>query len=161
MASEGGRSNRGLQATVTLFNGTAQAYQTLAVGDTAAQQALSATFAGIAGLNTSPVATALVKLVVAVEGVLRQMAATGEKEGQSQATTLVTLAIGAGAELFHTPEGDAYATTEVDGHHETWPLKVKHFRRWLARLYYGECDKSPGSQAIPGRAWGAGGEGAL
>src|SRR5262245_37615514 len=148
VASEGGRSTRGLQASVTLCNGTAQACRTLAMGNATEQQAVAADFAGIGGLEASAVLHALVKLGVAVEGVLRQMDTTGAQEGQSQATRLVTLATAAGAALFHSPEGDAYATIDVEGHHETWPLKVKGFRRWLARLYYNECDKAPGSQAI-------------
>jgi hypothetical protein len=60
----------------------------------------------------------------------------------------VALATDAGVELFHTPEGDPYATIEVDGHKETWPLKVKGFRCWLARLFYQEEDKAPGAQAV-------------
>ncbi len=149
IASEGGRSNHGLQTTVTLCNGTAQACQTLVVGDPAAQQALAAAFAGIAGVEASVVIQALMQLVVAVEGVLRQMDAQGQATAHpSQSTRLVTLATNAGVELFHTPESDAYATIEVDGHKETWPLKVKGFRRWLARLFYEEEDKAPGSQAL-------------
>src|SRR5262245_13387648 len=148
VASEGGRSNKGLSATVTLFNGTAQACQTLALGDPAAQQALSTAFAPLVGLTPQEVAHALMQLGVAVEGILRQMDAQGQQEDASQATALVHLAIGAGAELFHAPEGDAYATIAVDGHNETWPLKVKGFRRWLARLFYEEAGKAPGSQAL-------------
>src|SRR5262249_38419395 len=54
------------------------------------------------------------------------------------------------AELFHTPGADAeaYATITVDDHKATWPLKVKGFRRWLARLFYEQEDKTPGSQAL-------------
>lgn len=148
VAQEGGRSNQGLRATVTLFNGTPHACQTLALGDPAAQQALAATWAGRVGVAAPEVTTALVKLIVAVEGVLRQMDAAGEPAGQSQATTLAALGLGAGAELFHSPEGEGYATIEVEGHRETWPLKVKGFRRWLARLFYEEQHKAPGSQAV-------------
>jgi hypothetical protein len=148
VASEAGRTNRGLQATVTLFNGKPQACQTLPLGDPAAQQALATAFAWTAGISAVEVTRALVELIVAVEGVLRQMDAAGQEEGQSQATLLVSLAMGAGAELFHSPEGNAYATIDVDGHRETWPLKVRGFRRWLARLFYEEEGKAPGSQAI-------------
>jgi len=148
VAQESGRSNQGLRATVTLFNGTPHACQTLALGDPAAQQALAATWAGLVGVAAPEVTKALVKLTFAVEGVMRQMDTAGEAEEQSQATTLVALALGAGAELFHSPEGDAYATIEVEGHRETWPLKVKGFRRWLARLFYEEQHKAPGSQAV-------------
>ena len=125
VASEGGRSSKGLRASVTLFNGTAQACRTLAMGDVAEQQAVAAAFAGLVGLEVSVVIQALMQLAVAVEGILRQMEAQGQAEGQSQATRLVALAIDAGVELFHTPEGEAYATMEVDGHTETWPLKVQ------------------------------------
>jgi len=51
VASEGGRSHQGLRATVALFNGTAQACQTLVLGDPTAQQALVATFSPIVGLT--------------------------------------------------------------------------------------------------------------
>jgi hypothetical protein len=149
VASEGGRSHHGIRATVALFNGTAQACQTLALGDPAAQQALATAFAGIVGITGGEITKALVQLTVAVEGVLRQMAANTQAEDHaSQATILAALAMGAGAELFHSPEGDAYAAIAVDGHKETWPLKVKGFRRWLARLYYEAEGKAPGSQAL-------------
>jgi hypothetical protein len=148
VASEGGRSNKGLSATVTLFNGTAQACQTLALGDPAAQQALSMAFAPLVGLSSQEVAQTLIKLAVDVEGILRQMDAQGQAESQSQATRLVALATDAGVELFHTPEGESYATIKVDGHKETWPLKVRRFRRWLADLFNEEEDKVPGSQAV-------------
>lgn len=154
VATEAGRSNRGLQATVLLFNGTAQACQTLALGDPAAQQALAATAAGLAGLAVPDVAKALVQLANAVEGILRQMAAQGQTGADSQATRLVTLATNAGRELFHTPEGEAYAMIEVDGHQETWPLKVRSFRRW--RSVYGAvvCVRChPPAEAVLVAAW--------
>ena len=148
VASEGGRSSKGLRTSVTLFNGTAQACRTLAVGDPAEQQTVATEFAGIVGLEASAVTHALVQLAVAVEGLLRQMEAQGATEEESQATRLVGLARAAGAALFHTPDGEAYASILVEGHTETWLLKVKGFRRWLARLFYEEYGKAPGSQAI-------------
>lgn len=150
LASEAGRSNQGVRATVAISNGEVQAYQTLVLGDLTAQQALVAVFAGVAGVGEGSIAHALPKLAMAVEGVLRHMATQDDADHQSQATRLVALALDAGAELFHTPgaDGDAYATIAVEGHKETWPLKVKRFRRWLARLLYQAEDKSPGSQAV-------------
>jgi len=148
VASEGGRSSKGLRTSVTLFNGTAQACRTLAVGDPAEQQTVATEFAEIVGLEASAVTHALVQLAVAVEGLLRQMEAQGATEEESQATRLVGLARAAGAALFHTPDGEAYASILVEGHTETWLLKVKGFRRWLARLFYEEYGKAPGSQAI-------------
>jgi hypothetical protein len=71
VATEAGRSNKGLSATVMLFNGTAQACQTLALGDPTAQQILSTAFAALVGLPPQDVAHALIELTVAIEGVLR------------------------------------------------------------------------------------------
>ena len=82
VASEGGRSSKGLRTSVTLFNGTAQACRTLAVGDPAEQQAVATEFAGIVGLEASAVTHALVQLAVAVEGILRQMEAQRPGRGR-------------------------------------------------------------------------------
>src|SRR5690606_16687421 len=53
-----------------------------------------------------------------------------------------------GAELFHDPEGNAYATIEVDGHAETWPVRSKGFKRWLGHRYYEDAERVPSSGAI-------------
>src|SRR5713101_6177153 len=80
VAQEAGRSNQGLRATVTLFNGTPHACQTLALGDPAAQRNLATAIAWIVGIDGAEVTKALVQLTVAVEGVLRQMDAQGQAE---------------------------------------------------------------------------------
>jgi hypothetical protein len=64
---------------------------------------------------------------------------------KSQATLLVDLS--EKAELFHSPEGDTYATIDIDGHNETWPMKSKWFRRWLIGQFWKKYKKAPGSQA--------------
>jgi hypothetical protein len=72
-----------------------------------------------------------------------------KKEGEerkSQATVLVELA--QDAELWHTPEGEPYATIPSEGHRENWPLNIKGFRRWLARRFFDIGGKAPGAQAI-------------
>ena len=66
--------------------------------------------------------------------------------GPSQADILVDLA--EAVELFHTPDGAAYADIEVNGHRETWPVRSKGFKRWLARQYYEETDGAPSSEAL-------------
>ena len=35
-------------------------------------------------------------------------------------------------DLFHTPTGTAFADLIINGHRETWPIRGKGFRRWLA-----------------------------
>lgn len=68
------------------------------------------------------------------------------KQRPSQATRLVSLA--AGAEFFHTPDGDAFASVPIAQHRETWALRSKGFRRWLAYRYYSATEKTPGAQAV-------------
>ena len=68
------------------------------------------------------------------------------KARKSQATGLVELA--GDAELFHTPDGEAYATIPLDGYRETCPLRSKAFRRWLAHQYYRREERTPSSQAV-------------
>ena len=65
--------------------------------------------------------------------------------GKSQATMLVELALD--AELWHTLDGDAYATVPVEEHAETWPVRSRGFRRWLARRYFTAAGSSANSQA--------------
>jgi hypothetical protein len=70
------------------------------------------------------------------------------EESASAATLLIRLVENARAELFHEPDGTAYARMQVGDHHEVWPLRQSGFRRWLKRLYYGATGKAPGSQAV-------------
>jgi hypothetical protein len=63
-----------------------------------------------------------------------------------QATTLVELAND--AELFHTPEGDEYATVNCGEHFETWSLKLRGFRDWLMRRFYESEGSAPSAQAV-------------
>jgi putative DNA primase/helicase len=72
LATEAGRSNQGLLATVSLCNPRPQAMQTLALGDPSAQQALTATYAGLAGVEPPEVMQALMRLSAPVEKALRK-----------------------------------------------------------------------------------------
>ncbi len=64
----------------------------------------------------------------------------------SQATQLVKLA--SAAELFHSPDGVAFATLPVGDHGETWPVRSRGFRYWLARRFYESESRAPNSQAL-------------
>lgn len=70
----------------------------------------------------------------------------GDNEKESQATRLVKIA--EQAELFHNPDGDAFAVAIVKGHNEVWPIRSKHLKRWLARQFFDEYCTTPNSQAI-------------
>jgi hypothetical protein len=38
--------------------------------------------------------------------------------------------------LFNTPAAECFAHVRVDGHHETWPILSRGFRRWVNHLTY-------------------------
>lgn len=78
--------------------------------------------------------------------------------GPSQATAILNLVHGLDAELRHTPITDPYATLEVNVHTEHFPIKSKGFREWLARLYFSNFQKVPGSQALQDAANALSGE---
>ena len=81
-----------------------------------------------------------------VDGASADYAAGDAQAKPSQATALVKLA--ETAELWHTPDGDAYATVPVSDHREVWPVRSKQFKRWLSRRFYVSGEKAPSSQAM-------------
>lgn len=52
----------------------------------------------------------------------------------SQSTKLV--AIAEKADLFHSPDGTAFASVAIENHVETWPVKSRGFRQYVAREFY-------------------------
>ena len=66
--------------------------------------------------------------------------------GPTQADILIDLA--QTAELFHTPDGTGFADLDINGHRETWPIRAKGFRRWLARRFFEETGGAPSSEAL-------------
>lgn len=64
----------------------------------------------------------------------------------THATKLAALA--ASEQLWHTPDGDAYATVEINGHHENLCIRTRAFKRWLARQYYVFFVQAPSSQSV-------------
>jgi len=66
----------------------------------------------------------------------------------SQSVQLVTLA--EEVHLFHSPEGEPYATVTVNDHQETWRLRSRGFRRWLEYQFYQHEGRIPGSQVLQG-----------
>ncbi|MCX7429185.1 MAG: hypothetical protein NTW96_26605 [Planctomycetia bacterium] len=70
----------------------------------------------------------------------------GDGEEQSQATLAANMA--AEWDLWHTPSKDAYATFPVGEHLETWPIRSKVFKRFLAKQFFEECGKAINSEAL-------------
>jgi hypothetical protein len=66
--------------------------------------------------------------------------------GPKQADMLIDLA--ATAELFHAPDGTGFADLDINGHRETWPIRGKGFRRWLARRFFQATEGAPSSEAL-------------
>jgi hypothetical protein len=66
--------------------------------------------------------------------------------GPTQADILVDLA--QTAELFHAPDGTGFADLDINGHRETWPIRAKGFRRWLARRFFETTQGAPCSEAL-------------
>jgi hypothetical protein len=80
-------------------------------------------------------------------GYCRHHPRTATDRGPSQATVLADIAE-ARAELWHDPDGEAWATIEVDGHREHHRVRTRPFRTWLRRRYFDLNGKAPGSQGV-------------
>jgi hypothetical protein len=66
--------------------------------------------------------------------------------GPTQADILIDLA--GTADLFHAADGTAFADLDINGHRETWPVRAKGFKRWLARQFFEATDGAPSSEAL-------------
>jgi len=66
--------------------------------------------------------------------------------GPTHADMLLELA--QSAELFHSPNGTGFADLDINGHRETWPIRSKGFRRWLARGFFEATQGAPSSEAL-------------
>ncbi len=66
--------------------------------------------------------------------------------GPTQADILIDLS--ETAELFHSADGTAFADLDINGHRETWPVRTKGFKRWLARRFFEATGGAPSSEAL-------------
>jgi hypothetical protein len=64
----------------------------------------------------------------------------------TQADILIELA--QAADFFHTADGTGFADVIINGHRETWPIRSKGFKRWLARSYFEMTEGAPSSEAL-------------
>lgn len=69
-------------------------------------------------------------------------------KGGTSSAAILLVRLADDAELFHTPEGKSFATIKVASHSETWDLRARTFRLWLARRYYELEQRAPGAQAM-------------
>jgi hypothetical protein len=80
----------------------------------------------------------------------KELTAETHEEGsreRKQADILLDLAM-AEAALFHTPDATPFADLQVNQHRETWPIRSRGFKRWLARRYFETQDGAPSSEAM-------------
>jgi hypothetical protein len=75
-----------------------------------------------------------------------QNADSTDGRAASQADVLINFA--ETAELFHASDGIGYANIQINGHRETWQIRSKSFRRWLARCYFDETQGAPNAEAM-------------
>ena len=64
----------------------------------------------------------------------------------SQSTRLVELS--RSCELFHDAENTGFAVITRDGHNETYRIRSKPFRDWLARQFHAKHASTPGTQSL-------------
>lgn len=85
LASEAGRSDAGLRATLWVLNGEPQYHQTVTMGNRKQQQAFSAEVAALSGLDPAIILAALPRLAYAIEALLRTMKAAPDTSAAGQA----------------------------------------------------------------------------
>jgi hypothetical protein len=84
--------------------------------------------------------------VTALDDAIAEESGTPSGRRPTQADNLISLA--QTAELFHTADGAGFADLDINGHRETWPIRAKGFRRWLARSFFEETGGVPSSEAL-------------
>ena len=84
--------------------------------------------------------------VTALDDAIAEESGEASGRGPTQADILIELA--QTAELFHAPDGTGFADLDINGHRETWPIRAKGFRRWLARRFFEATGGAPSSEAL-------------
>ena len=84
--------------------------------------------------------------VTALDDAIAEESGDTGGRGPTQADILIGLA--QTSELFHTPDGAGFADLDIKLHRETWPIRAKGFRRWLARRFFEETGGAPSSEAL-------------
>jgi hypothetical protein len=84
--------------------------------------------------------------VTALDDAIAEKNGDASGRGPSQSDILIGLAADAG--LFHAPDGTGYVDLEINVHRETWPIRSKGFKRWLARRFYEATEGAPNSEAL-------------
>jgi hypothetical protein len=78
----------------------------------------------------------------------QEPSADDSPKAPSASTKLVKIALSAGAELTHAPDGQGHLTVTRERRRETWPIRSRAVRGWLRLMYYNAFGCSAGSQAV-------------
>ena len=146
------RDPAGFKATLTAMLKQARASQVLGAQADTASTSASGPAVPPQGVQSSPSISEGERVIVPDS----ELPASGDegsgaaREGkkESAATTLVRLVQESNAELFHTPSKDSYVSIPVDGHLETYALKSRAVKDWLARLFWEHVGRTPNANAI-------------
>ena len=72
----------------------------------------------------------------------------GDTGGRCPKQADILIGLAQSAELFHSADGTGFADLDINGHRETWPIRAKGFRRWLARRFFEATQGAPSSEAL-------------
>ena len=70
----------------------------------------------------------------------------GTGDDDSQATFAVNLC--RDWELWHTPSGDAFATFQLNGRKQSWPVRSKMLKEYLSKRHFDETKEAIGSESL-------------
>jgi hypothetical protein len=84
--------------------------------------------------------------VTALDETIAEQSGEAGGRGPKQADILIDLA--QAAELFHAPNDTGFADLDINGHRETWSIRSKGFRRWLARSFFEATQGAPSFEAL-------------
>lgn len=73
---------------------------------------------------------------------------TGDPRGRGPTQADILIGLAQSADLFHTADDAGFADLDINGHRETWPIRGKGFRRWLARRFFKATGGAPSSEAL-------------
>jgi hypothetical protein len=74
--------------------------------------------------------------------------APGRKGARPASAAGAVLRIAEAADLWHDADRNGYATIEIAGHRESWPLKSRECKIWLAGAFYERSSGAVSNQAI-------------
>jgi hypothetical protein len=72
----------------------------------------------------------------------------GDAGGREPKQADILIGLAADADLFHAADGTGYADLKISGHRETWAIRSKGTKRWLAQRFFEETGGAPSSEAL-------------